>query len=165
VVAAQDARVIRRFLIGALVFIALQLTWQALNETPIAQAVVHDAVVVPASRLVNTLTPKVHSRAVDSKLMAPGGGLNIVNGCEGTEALFLVLAAFLVAPGPWRSRVMGFFLGLAVVFVVNELRILVLFYAYRYDHALFNPMHAIVTPIAVVLAIGFYFYVWIRKAA
>ena len=92
---------------------------------------------------------------------APGGGLNVLNGCEGTEALFLLLAAFLVAPLPWRSRFGGFLLGVGMVFVVNQLRILALFYAYRADHALFDPLHGTVAPILVILLVAGYFYGWL----
>ena len=49
--------------------------------------------------------------------------------------------------------------------MVNQLRVLVLFYAYRADHALFDPLHAIVTPIAVVLLVCVYFYAWLSYSS
>jgi hypothetical protein len=36
-----------------------------------------------------------------------------------------------------------------------------LFYANRDDHALFDLLHATVTPVAVVLLVAGYFYVWL----
>jgi len=115
--------------------------------------------------LVNLLTPSVHVQAVEFTLRAPGGGLNILNGCEGMEALLLLFAAFAVAPLQWRSRLRGFLVGTLVVFAVNQARILTLFYAYRADHTLFDPLHSIVTPIGVVLAVAGYFYGWLVYSA
>jgi len=148
----------------AAVFAVLQLSWQALAGGAIERFVIHDATVVPATWLVNSITPAVHANAVDRTLAAPGGGLNILNGCEGIEALFLLFAAFAVAPLPWRSRCTGFLLGVAVVFIVNQARILTLFYTYRTDPALFDPLHGIVTPIVVVLTVSAYFYLWLIHA-
>ncbi len=77
------------------------------------------------------------------------------------EELFLLVAAFAVAPIAWRWRVAGLLLGVAVVFVVNQLRVLTLFYAWRADHSLFDLLHGTVTPIAVVLLVSAYYYAWL----
>jgi exosortase/archaeosortase family protein len=143
-------------------FTVLQLGWQGLRGSAVEHAVIHDGTVRPAAFLVNLLTPAAGASAVDFTLRAPGGGLNIQNGCEGLEALFLLFAAFVVAPISWRSRWRGLLLGCAVVFIINQARILVLFYAYRADHGLFDPLHATVAPIAVILLVCAYFYAWLH---
>ena len=143
------------------IFACLQLCWQSLQGGAVEYTLIHDVTVRPAAMLANWLTPDVHAQAIKFALRAPGGGLNILNGCEGLEALFLLCAAFAVAPLSWRPRVSGLLLGVAVVFVVNQARILLLFYAYRADHAWFDPLHATVTPIAVVLLVCAYFYTWL----
>jgi exosortase/archaeosortase family protein len=147
------------------IFSVLQLGWQALHGTRFERLLVHDATVRPAVALANWLTPEVHARAVEFSMRAPGGGLNILNGCEGLEALFLLLAAFSVARLPWSARLWGAALGVLVVFAVNQARILTLFYAYRADHALFDRLHSTVTPIAVVLLVSGYFYAWFSHSA
>jgi exosortase/archaeosortase family protein len=119
---------------------------------------IEDVTVRPAVTLVNLLTPTVSARAAGPTMRAQGGSLKIINGCDGTEALFLLSAAFLVAPLPWRYRVRGLLLGVPVVFVVNELRIIALFYANRADRSLFDLLHGTVTPIAVILLVAGYFY-------
>ena len=146
------------------IFAALQLTWTSLRGSDVEWWIVHDATVRPAVWLVNIITPQVHARAVGISLRAPGGGLNILNGCEGMEALFLLLAAFIVAPISLRSRLIGLVLGIPLVYVVNQARILTLFYVYRADHSLFDPLHGMVTPIAVVLMVCCYYYAWLARA-
>jgi exosortase/archaeosortase family protein len=145
-------------------FTAQQLAWQGLRGGLVERLVIHWGTVRPAALWISLLTPATHVQAVGFSLLAPGGGLNILNGCEGLEALFLLSAAFLAVPFPIRLRVRGLLVGVLVVFAVNQLRILVLFYAYRTDPALFDPLHGTVTPIAVVLVVSAYFYAWLLHA-
>ena len=143
-----------------LVFSSLQLGWQASRDTPIEHFVVHTCTVIPAAAMANLLTPDIHARAVDFSIRAPGGGLNILNGCEGMEALFLLIAAFAVAPISGRSKAWGLLIAFPVVFALNQARILALLYTYRSDRGLFDPLHGVVAPIAVVLLVAAYFYAW-----
>jgi len=156
---------LRRALIFAAIFGVLQLGWQALSGTVVHRAVVDGATVGVAALLVNALTPAVHAAAVGTTVHAMGGGLNIINGCDGTETWFLLCAALAVAPLKWRARVVGLALGSMLVFVVNQLRILALFYANRNDPEVFNLLHAIVGPIVVILAVASFFYVWMTHHA
>lgn len=151
------------------VFVVLQLSWQGLRGTAAERLVVHSGVVQPAAYVVNRITPQVGASAQGSTLRAVGGSLNVRNGCEGTEALFLLIAALSVAPLSWRARAVGLLYGLPLVYVLNEARVLVLFYAYRADPASFDLLHGSVTPIALVLAVAVYFHAWmahsVRSAA
>ena len=142
-------------------FSVLQLLWQHSSGSRLEYFVIHTCTVRPAALLVNVLTPAVHASASGYLLQAPGVRLNILNGCDGLEALFLVIAAFAVAPLDWRRRLAGAALGVPVVFAVNQARILTLFYAFRSDPSLFSTLHATVTPIAVVVLVCCYFYAWI----
>jgi exosortase/archaeosortase family protein len=154
-----------RLIAFAAVFALLQWGWIELRGTPVEYVIVHDVTVSPAAFFVNLLTPSAAAQAIMFTLHAPGGGLNILNGCEGLEALFLLCAAFTVAPLRWRERMLGLGVGVVVVFVVNQARILLLFYAYRFDHTWFDFLHGTVTPIAVVLLVTLYFYAWIFMAS
>ena len=146
-------------------FSALQLTWQGLSGGRIEYLVIHTCTVAPAALLVNLLTPSVHASASNYVLQAPYGGINILNGCEGLEALFLVIAAFTVAPLDAISRLAGAVLGAPAVFLVNQARILTLFYAFRASPRLFDTLHATVTPVAVVILMCCYFYAWLAHAS
>lgn len=146
-------------------FGVLQLAWELARGGGFERFVIHDATVQPAAALVRWLTPDVRATAVDFSIKAPGGGLNVLNGCEGTEALFLLLAAFVAAPLGWRTRLAGLLTGAAVVFVVNQVRIVILFYAWRADPARFSLLHGLVLPIAVVLLVSGYFYGWLVFAS
>ena len=156
---------ILRAVLFAVAFVLLQLGWQGLRGTAVERVVVQELTVRSSVLLVNALTPHVDARADGITVRARGGSLRIENGCEGMEVWFLLFAAFLVTPLSWKSRCGGFLLGTVVAFAVNQLRILALFYANRDDHALFDLLHATVTPIAVILLVAGYFYVWLNFSA
>lgn len=142
-------------------FSLLQLAWQRLSGGRLEYFLIHTCTVRPAALLVNLLTPAIRASASHYVLEAPGVRLDILNGCDGLEALFLLAAAFAVAPLEWRRRLGGAALGIPVVLVVNQARILALFYSLRVDPPLFDALHASVTPIALVVVLCCYFYVWL----
>ncbi len=154
----------KRGLLFILVYGVLSLGWQSVHSTPVEQFIVHNATVQPATWIANWLTPALQARAVGTMIQAPGGGLNILNGCEGLDALFLLIAAFCVAPLTWRARTRGVSLGILLVFVVNQARVLGLLYAYRADPQLFQPLHGLVAPLAVVLITSGYFYACLERS-
>jgi exosortase family protein XrtM len=146
-------------------FSLLQLAWQRLSGSRFEYFVIHTCTVRPAALLVNVLMPDVRASASGYLLQAPGVRLDILNGCDGLEALFLVVAAFAVAPLDWRRRLGGAALGVPVVFAVNQARILTLFYAFRSHPPLFAALHATVTPIAVIVLVCCYFYAWLAHSS
>jgi exosortase family protein XrtM len=158
---SQPSFLIRRAVGFVATFTALQLVWQHLSGSRLEYFVLHTCTVQPAALLANVMTPEVRASASGYLLQSRGVRLNILNGCDGLEALFLVFAAFTVAPLDWRRRLGGAALGVPVVFAVNQARVLTLFYAFRSDPPLFASLHATVTPIAVIVLVCCYFYAWL----
>jgi exosortase/archaeosortase family protein len=151
------------------VFGVLQFGWQALDGSALARAIIDRGVVAPAVAVAQWLTPGLGVRASGNRLREPTGALAIVNGCDGMETLFLLAAGFCVAPLPLRSRLAGILVGIPIVYVLNQLRSLALFYAKHQSGDLFDVLHAIVTPIVMVFAIAAFYYYWLhhdrRRAA
>jgi exosortase/archaeosortase family protein len=150
-------------------FFLLQIGWQCLRGSSVEHSIIYYGTARPAAFLINLLTPSLHARAFNSDLTAIGGELRILNGCEGMDALLLLLSAFAVAPLSWSAKIRGVLIGALLVFAVNQARILILFYVARADRNLFEQIHATAAPIAVILAVSGYFYVWLyhsnRRAA
>lgn len=141
------------------IFFLLNRLWFGVRDSWIEHLVIDQATVVPAATLIHLLTPQIAVRAVGSHLSASGGGLNILNGCEGVDIVFMLLAAFIAL---WRDlfrSLVGIAIGVVLIFLVNQIRVLGLFYAARTDAALFDLLHTVVTPLAMmVLALGFWAY-------
>ena len=145
------------------VFAVLQWGWSEARGTAIERLVIHEATVKPATMLVQFITPDAHARPVAASIKAPGGGLNILNGCEGTEVMFLLAAAFAAVRMNWRHKLIGLGMGLGLTFVLNQARILALFYAFRNDRHMFDLLHTTVLPALLVAAIAVYFYVFLHR--
>ena len=143
------------------VFAGLQSLWGAARGTSVDRLWIEQLTVRPAAALVRRLTPGVEARPEGARIAAPGGGLNVRNGCDGTEMLFLLAAAVAVAPLSLRTRAGALASGLLLVLALNQARILVLFYAYRADLALFDLLHTIVAPLVLVALIGAFFQCWL----
>lgn len=122
----------------------------------IERMVINEATVKPAVMLINTWTPEARAIAVGASIKAPGGGINVLNGCEGTEVLFLLIAALVAYPMSWRFRALGVLTGTFLVYLLNQMRLLALFYSYRSDRALFDQLHGLVAPLMLIaLSIAF----------
>lgn len=146
------------------VFVALQIAYGAARGTWVERLVIDTLTVKPAASLIRIFSPEVAVRAEGTRLKAPGGGINILNGCEGTEVMFLLYAAFVAAAMlPWRARIAGLLVGTVFVYGLNQVRILALFYAYRSDRALFDLLHGTVAPLALIVLTTLYFLYWLDR--
>lgn len=145
-------------------FAVLQAAWSFSAGTAVRRLAVDVATAQPAAWLIRQITPEVAVRAIGSSLRAPGGGINILNGCEGLEVLFLLCAALLVAPVRWHARLAGLVLAVPVVWLLNQVRVVTLFYAYRSDPDLFALLHGTVAPLALVVGVAALF-LWFLQTA
>lgn len=151
-----------------LTFWLFRAGWGAIAEAPVGQWIIHDATVRVTATWINLMTPEIQAQALGSRIAAAGGGINVLNGCEGTEVWFLLLAALAAHAFSWRVRVVGVLLGTAWVYGLNQLRLLALFYSHRQNLSLFEQLHGLVAPLALILAtIGFVFMLmqWDRARA
>ncbi|MBI5751405.1 MAG: archaeosortase/exosortase family protein [Hydrogenophilales bacterium] len=146
-------------------FIALQWAWGQARGTVVERLIIDQATVRPAAFLVNLISPSTSAYADGSRLKAPGGGINILNGCEGTEVLFLLYAALLAAPFAWRARLLGTVAATLFVYVLNQVRIIALFFAYRSDVALFDALHGMLAPLLLIACSLLFFLYWLQRYA
>jgi exosortase/archaeosortase family protein len=152
-----------RLLFFMLIFSCLQWLYIAAKGTNIERFVIDFATVKTAALFINTFDPIAGVTAVGTRLSAPGGGINILNGCEGLDVLFLVVAAMLVAPQKWSACLVGIAIGGVFIFLMNQIRIIALFYAFRNDKTVFDALHGFVTPFLLVIAAIAFFSIWLNR--
>lgn len=145
------------------VFFMAQYAWNAAKGGVVEWVVIHSGTVVPAAAMVNLITPQIGAEAHGASIKASGGGLNILNGCDGMEVMFLVVAAFLAVRMDWKPRLLGLALGIGLVFVLNQARILALFYAFRTDRDLFDVLHTTILPVVLVSVVAICFYAFLHR--
>lgn len=132
------------------VFFFLQYIWAMSQGSHFEQLVIDQATVAPVAGFINKFWPEQGVTAQGYSIVSSHGRLNIQNGCDGLETLFLLVAAIAAYPFSWRVRIKGIGLALPLVFVLNQLRIVILWYAFSNDHALFILLHGIVLPLMLV---------------
>jgi exosortase/archaeosortase family protein len=145
------------------IFAGLQSLYGAAKGTWVERFVIDRATVKTAAWIIDKADPQVMVQPVGTRLRAPGGGINILNGCEGMDMLCLVIAAMLVAPLAWKAKLAGVVAGTCFIFVLNQARIVALFYSFRANTAVFEMLHGLVAPLILITAAGIFFTLWLGK--
>jgi exosortase/archaeosortase family protein len=152
-----------RIFIFLVCYAALQGIYAQCTGTAVEQFFLVNAGSQSAAAVMGALQPALGAQAVGTRITASGGGgINIGNGCEGTDIYFLLVAAFAAVAMSWRQRILGLGLGLTLAFILNQARIIALFHAYRSDQALFDMLHTTLAPVLLIIAIALYFHAWLR---
>jgi exosortase family protein XrtM len=146
------------------VFFTFHQAFAAAGGTALERWIIEQATVRVGVEVLNLLWPSLEVQAVGPRLVSAQARLNVHNGCEGTDVLFLLIAGMVVAPVNLRWRLFGLAAGLPWVFVLNQARLIALFHALRHDTALFSLLHGTVAPLLLVAAVGLFFAWWLNRA-
>ena len=131
----------RRFVI---LFVVILLALFAFELTPPGQALVQ-----PWTSLVaDTGTAVI--RAFDGEAGSQGNvvfnprtgfSMAIMAGCNGVEAMLVLLAGILAYPAPWRLKLAGLAVGVVAIQALNLVRIVSLFYLGQWNLEWFEWAH------------------------
>jgi len=97
----------------------------------------------------------------DRYLTFHGFSVEIIEECTGIFEMLIFLAALMSYPASWRSRVVGFTLGLPALYLFNVLRIIFLTVVGVYYHDLFDFMHLYFWQATLILMITSVWVMWI----
>lgn len=148
-------------IVGAMaLFVALNRTFAQFWSDTLMHWVIDVGTVRPAAWIAAKLENNRSIVADGTHLRAPDGAINVLYGCEGTDVLMVLAAALLVAPIPWSRRLLGLVVGAVLIFVLNQLRVLALFYAFRRHLSWFGDLHGLVAPLVVIAGTIFFFLWW-----
>ena len=156
-VRSRNLRTVIALAVFAATFFALEYAWEQCRGSDIETWVIDRATVLPAAWTVNRLWPDRHALAHANSLISARGRLNILNGCEGLETLFLLVAAFVAYPLAWRGRAIGILFSALLIYVLNQMRIVVLWWSVQFSPSLFGLLHGTVLPL-VLIAIALLFF-------
>jgi len=70
-----------------------------------------------------------------------------------------MIAAIVAYTARWRQKAAGILAGVLLIYLVNQARIVGLWFALRHDRQLFAVMHGYIAPILIIIA-GSLFYLW-----
>ena len=91
--------------------------------------------------------------------------VNINNGCNGVEAMLILLASIVAFPASMKARAIGLALGALAVQILNAIRIITLYLLGAYQPRLFDLFHTAVWQIVIIMAAIGFFLMWSARVA
>lgn len=91
-----------------------------------------------------------------------GPGIEIVAGCNGVEAILILVSAILAFPAPWKHKFVGIALGFLAIQALNLVRIVSLFYLHQCHSAWFEWFHLYLWQALIILDALIVWLVWVR---
>ncbi len=156
---------LRFVLLFAGIFVALQYLYAAGRDGVAGHLLVDLGTVTPCAEIINLIDPHRMATAQGNRIASSSGSLSVRNGCEGTETLFLLLAAIAAFRGSWRSKLIGLLLGTALVYSLNLARLVVLFFAATESRGVFAAIHGYLAPTLMIVLCSLFFIGWAHRAS
>lgn len=161
----ESRRLIAYVFLFVALFGALDYAYYLCRSTAIERLIIDTLTVRPAAAFINKVVPEVAVTASGNNLISPFGEISILQGCEGTEAIFLLIAAIVPFPAAWEAKLLGIVVGIALIYVMNQLRILALVFTLHWHPDWFASLHGLIAPTSIVVAGCLFFFFWANRAA
>ena len=152
----------RRFILLFVVLLVALFTFQL---TPPGQAIVGPWTNVVADTSAGLIRAFDGDAMSDGKMLmsrSTGFAIIIEAGCNGVEAMLVLLAGILAFPAPWRYKLAGFAVGVVAIQALNLVRIVSLFYLGQWDAKWFEWAHLYVWQSLIMLDALIVWLLWIR---
>lgn len=141
---------------AVLVAAYLLIAWNPVNDRVIVPFT--EGIARASAFLLNVIGENVTVRG--TVVTSARFGVNINNGCNGVEAMLILLAAIVAFPASMRARIAGLLLGAIAVQILNAIRILTLYLLGAYQPRLFDVFHTAIWQIVIILAAIGFFLAW-----
>lgn len=89
--------------------------------------------------------------------------VEIAAGCNGVEAMIILVAAILAFPAPWRYRLWGMAIGILTIQVLNLVRIISLIFLGMWNYAAFEWAHLYLWQALIILDALLVWLIWLRS--
>jgi exosortase family protein XrtM len=147
-----------------LAYVAFYLVYLCVPDSVLSTFVYRYTINEPAAFFIRLLASDVVLRVEQHRILAPGMTLEIVRGCDGSGAFFLAAAAILAVGARLRVTLLGLTSAAITVFVLNEARVIALYFTAIYRPAWFTTLHVYLIPLLMIVMLGMLFSVWLRMA-
>jgi exosortase H (IPTLxxWG-CTERM-specific) len=146
---------------GVLVGAYLLIAWNPVNDhviVPFTQGIAR-----VSGAVLNLMGQDVTVRGTEIASMR--FAVNINNGCNGVEAMLILLASIVAFPASLKARLAGLALGALAVQLLNEIRIVTLYLLGAYQPRLFDIFHTAVWQIVIIASAIVFFLIWSARVA
>ncbi len=150
-----------------LLFVLLLAVLFGLELTPWAQ----DWLVVPwtsalasiSTSIVTLFDGNIEATGKVMRSTTNGFAVSIEAGCNGVEAMLVLLAAMLAFPASWKHKAVGLVIGILAVQLLNILRVISLFYLGQWNYDVFEWAHLYVWQALIMLDVLVVWLIWVRR--
>ena len=148
-----------KFVIILLALFAIELTGpvQTWVIQPFTAAVAKVSAVV-----LQTFDSTVQAQGIVLSNMTTGAAVSIQPGCNGVEAMIVVLAAIAATPASWKQKLVGLAAGFLAIQVLNVVRIISLFYLLQWNPVWFEWAHLYLWQALIMLDGLIVYLLWVR---
>jgi exosortase family protein XrtM len=150
---------IRFLLLFSLFFASGEIAYSLL-ETLLSPIFVDLLTAKASALLINFFSPAAQATAQGPVISSVAASLSIAKGCEGVEGLIIVLSAVAAYPSDFRRKATGLVLGAVIIYVLNLLRVVVLFHAVQQGQGWFDFLHIYVGQTFTIFAGVAFFLLW-----
>ena len=149
-----------------LLFMIIQLgLFTAELMQPVQQLVVipfTEGVAAVSATLVELFDERVVSQGIVLRDLDSGFAVAIQAGCNGVEAIIVLVAAIVAFPSPWKHKILGILFGFFAIQAMNMARIISLFYLGQWNKTAFDWAHLYIWQALIMLDVLIVFLVWLR---
>ncbi len=142
----------------------LHFLYFALPDRLLRDVVHYYAIVLPAAALLNFIAPHEAVSALHGSLRSGRASLEIVRGCDGAGVMFLLVAALIASAADIRRKLLGILGAISLIYILNELRVIALYFVVAYRNEWFGPLHNYFVPMLVIAASVLFFLWWASLA-
>lgn len=123
------------------------------------ERVYHDGIVAISAAIINFIAPGEAVTALANRVQSTRAALEVVRGCDGAGMLFLLWAAVLAFPASLARKAMGLVGAFLIIYMLNQARIVGLYFVVAYREPWFIPLHTFFVPSLLVI-LGSLFFAW-----
>ena len=152
-------RFIILFMLCLLVMFVAELT------PPVEQYIIHpftSALADACVWLIKLFDDDVIASGNTIRSASNGFAISIERGCNGIEAIIILVSAVLAFPSPWKHKLAGIGIGFLAIQLLNVVRIISLFYMGQWSRLWFDWFHLYLWQALIILDALIVFLVWLR---
>lgn len=84
-------------------------------------------------------------------------------GCEGSEAIIIFIAGVLAFPTNRNYKIKGLLLGTSVLYFLNIIRIVILYFIGKFDFSVFDLFHNEILPVLFIIISIIAWSLWLKR--
>lgn len=112
--------------------------------------------------LIMLFDSNVETEGIIIRSLESGFAVAIAPGCDGIEAVIILVSAVLAFPSPWKHKLIGIAVGFICIQALNLVRIISLFYMGQWSQVAFDWFHLYLWQALIVLDALAVWLIWLR---